>query len=187
MRTEFICGDSIDEEVETFDSAGNEYSGADGWSATFRFVPRTAGVGQIFDIACNWTGDAFRYQVAASTSAVWIPAEYSWSLIVAKPGLRVTLETGSATVRPDPENVASYDARSAAQRGLDDAKAALTVFNTSGGRVRSYSIAGRAMEFESGTEITSVIDSLQIEVNREKRRDAISRGLGDPNRILVRF
>jgi hypothetical protein len=187
MREELIAGDSIDEEVEAFDSAGNEYSGDDGWAAKFVFVPRVAGTGTKFEMACSWTGDAFRYQVSAATTAAWVPADYSWTLLVSKTGLRVVIQQGTAVVLPNPETVASHDTRSQAEIALADAKSALATFNATGGRVKSYSIAGRSMEFESTAEIVKMISNLQVDVNVEHRRKALASGGADPNRIFVRF
>jgi hypothetical protein len=187
MKEILIAGDSIDEEVEAFDSAGNEYSGDDGWTAKFRFMPRGGGSGSAFEIPCAWTGDAFRYQVASSQSASWTPDNYTWALVVTKTGLQVTLETGQAQVTPNPLTAATYDGRTQAEKALDDAKAALASFNATSGRVKSYSIAGRAMEFDSGSEILKLISFWELQVAKEARAKSIASGLGDPYRVYVRM
>ena len=152
MKEQLIAGDSIDEEVEAFDAAGNEYSGEDGWEATFYFMPRGGGSGTKFNIPCSWTGDAFRYQVAGATSSSWVPDNYSWALVVTNLGLQVTIEEGSAVVTPNRATSDTYDSRSQAQKAVDDCKTAYATFEATNGRVKSYSIAGRAMEFESSDE-----------------------------------
>jgi hypothetical protein len=187
MKEILIAGDSIDEEVEAFDSAGNEYSGDDGWAAKFRFMPRGGGSGSAFEINCAWTGDAFRYQVASTQSATWTPDNYTWALVVTKVGLQVTIETGQAQVIPNPLTAATYDGRTQAEKALDDAKAALASFNATSGRVKSYSIAGRAMEFDSGSEILKLISFWEQQVSAERRAKSIASGLGDPYRVYVRM
>jgi hypothetical protein len=187
MKEILIAGDSIDEEVEAFDSAGNEYSGDDGWAAKYRFMPRPGGVGAAFEVPCSWTGDAFRYQVSSSQSGAWTPDDYSWALIVYKTGLQVTIEEGVAKVTPNRATTATYDSRSQAQKALDDAKAALGTFNATSGRVKSYSIAGRAMEFDTGSEILKLISFWETQVAAENRAKAIASGLGDPYRVYVRM
>jgi len=182
-----IAGDSIDEEVEAFDSAGNEYSGDDGWAAKFVFVPRVAGVGTKFEMPCSWTGDAFRYQVSAATSAAWIPADYSWTLLVSKTGLRVVIQQGAAVVLPNPETVASHDTRSQAEVALADAETALASFNATGGRVKSYSIAGRSMEFETADGIQSMVSFWAEKVLSERRARARASGQPDPFMVYTRM
>jgi hypothetical protein len=187
MREELIAGDSIDEEVEAFDSAGNEYSGDDGWAAKFVFVPRAAGVGTKFEMPCSWGGDAFRYQVSAATSAAWVPADYSWTLLVSKTGLRVVIQQGAAIVLPNPETAASHDVRSQAEVALADSKLALATFNATGGRVKSYSIAGRSMEFETADGIQSTIGFWTNEVLQERRARARAAGQPDPFMVYARI
>lgn len=183
MREQLVAGDSIDEEVEAFDSAGNEYSGDDGWAATFYFIPRGGGAGAAFNMICTWTGDAFRYQASAPTTANWIPDFYSWALVVNKVGLQVTIEEGTAQVTPNRTTVATFDNRTQAQKAVDDCKVAYASFNATGGRVKSYSIAGRAMEFESAEGISSLLSFWNTELWHEKRRNAIASGKPDPGRI----
>lgn len=187
MKEQLIAGDSIDEEVEAFDAAGNEYSGDDSWAAKFVFVPRVAGVGTKFEITCSWTGDAFRYQVSAAVSATWVPAEYSWTLLVSKTGLRVVIQQGTAVVLPNPETAASHDSRSTAVRALDEAKAALASFTANNGRVKSYSIAGRSMEFESAADIVKLVKFWELQVDRERTQQRLEQGLATSRPIRVRF
>jgi len=187
MKEQLIAGDSIDEEVEAFDSAGNEYSGEDGWSATFYFLPRPGGVGTKFTIPCTWTGDAFRYQVSAGTSSSWVPDNYSWALVVTNTGLQVTIEEGSAQVTPNRVTSDNYDSRSQAQKAVDDCKAAYATFEATNGRVKAYSIAGRSMEFESAEGIASLLSFWNTELWHEKRRNAMASGKPDPGRIYIGF
>lgn len=187
MKEQLIAGDSIDEEVEAFDAAGNEYSGDDSWAAKFVFVPRVAGVGTKFEITCSWTGDAFRYQVSAAVSATWVPAEYSWTLLVSKTGLRVVIQQGTAVVLPNPETAASHDTRSQAEIALADAKTAFATFNSTGGRVKSYSIAGRSMEFESVDGIKAAVAFWANEVFKERRARKLAAGEPDPCMVYVRI
>lgn len=80
---------------------------------------------------------------------------------------RKTDALGSIQVIPLPQANETYDARSVAQKALEDCEAALAKFNASGGRVQSYSIAGRSMTFTSVSELISLINYWRSRVRLE--------------------
>ncbi|MFZ5541907.1 MAG: hypothetical protein ACOZJZ_00005 [Pseudomonadota bacterium] len=67
---------------------------------------------------------------------------------------RITVASGQLTITRDLSQVSgTYEARSQAQRALADCEAALAKFNASGGKVNSYEIAGRRMQFSTIAEL----------------------------------
>ena len=187
MKEVLYAGDSIDEEVEIVDPTGTEYTGDDGWAAKYVFIPRDSGAGTKFEIGCSWTGYAYRYQVTSATSGQWQPADYTWHLVVTKTGLQVTAATGTAKVLDNPLTASVFDGRSVAEKAYDDARTALASFQASGGRVKSYSIAGRSMEFESAADLVKLVRFWQGEVERERAAERLSQGLDTGRTIRVRF
>lgn len=187
MKEILYAGDSLDEEVEIVDPTGTEYTGDDGWAAKYVFIPRDSTAGTKFEIGCSWTGDAYRYQATSATSGQWQPADYTWHLVVTKTGLQVTAATGAAKVLDNPLTASVFDGRSQAEKALDDALAALATFQASGGKVKSYSIAGRSMEFETESGLRQQVSFWSARVASERRQRAIDSGLGDPFRAYVRM
>ncbi|MBK9704785.1 MAG: hypothetical protein IPO75_15825 [Betaproteobacteria bacterium] len=90
------------------------------------------------------------------------------------------------TLLPNLALATAYDGRSVAEKALDDANAALASFQSSGGRVKRYSIGGREMEFDNGGDILKLVSYWRIEVKRERARTAIAKGMADPRRIYLR-
>lgn len=72
---------------------------------------------------------------------------------------------------PLPEVNGNYDARSVAQKALADCEAALSKFNASGGRVQSYTIAGRSMTFSSVSELLDLLNYWRSRVRLETKND----------------
>jgi hypothetical protein len=185
FRSNLIAGDSLDFETEIVDSGGNAYTADDGWAAKYRLIPRASGA--VIEINGTYANGIWRFQASTGATSGWTADTYSWSLIVSKTGLRVTVEQGICVVAADVGAATLLDGRTQAERALDDAKAALANFNATGGRVKAYSIAGRSMEFDNGGEILKLVSFWTGEVNNEKIAASVARGLGNPTKVYARF
>ncbi len=182
MRDRIICGDTLDF-VTTF--AG--YPAAT-WTCTYYFLPRTAGSGAAFSVICTagTEAEAHRCAAAAATTALWTPAEYSWTARMSSGAEVYEVDRGTVTLAANPATATAYDGRSRAEKALEDAEAALANFQSSGGRVKRYSIGGREMEFDNSGEILAVVSYWKIEVRRERAAAAVAEGRPDPRRIYLR-
>jgi hypothetical protein len=183
MRDVLIAGDTLD-----FVTSVPAYPASAGYTLKYRLIPRFAVTGTpiIFTAATSGTDD-YRVTVAPVVTATWVAGEYTWSAWVEKADERHVVDNGLCTLRPDPSFATDYDGRSMAQKALDDAKTALATFQATGGRVKSYAIGGRSMEFDSAGDILVLVSYWQIQVTRENQAAAVAKGLPDPRRILVRF
>lgn len=186
IRDPIIVGDTLDF-VERVDA----YPASDGWTLIYRLTPTfvdAVPAPSITLTASVYDTDAYRIQADPTTTAAWVAGTYTWTRWVEQTGQRQSLDSGRVTLNPDPATIAAgYDGRTLAQRALDDAETALATFSGSGGRVKSYSIAGRAMEFESAADILTIISYWRREVMTERASGAKAAGRPDPRRIQVRM
>ena len=82
---------------------------------------------------------------------------------------RIVAAEGQMTVEPDLSTLTGvYDGRSTMQIGLANCENALLVFQSSGGRIKDYTIAGRKMTFQDDKEIRALADWFRARVNAEK-------------------
>lgn len=179
MIDTLIAGDTLN-----FLTNGGDYPAGDGWSLTYRLVPRTAGSSPI-SITSTAEGDDHRVQVGSSTTADWTAGIYSWACYATLGAERQTLQTGVTTILPDPGVVATLDARSSAQVALDNITATLEGRATSA--IAEYSIAGRALKHIPISELIAMQSHLKLQVSNEAAACAIAKGLPNPRRVLVRF
>lgn len=163
---------------------------AEGWALTLVLIP-AASAGARYSASTS-TADpddasAHLLSVATATTAAWVAGAYSWVLQASKTGERVTLATGSTTVRPDPAAVstAAMDLRSTARQALDAVDAYLADPNNL--KAASYSIAGRNLSRHSMADLLALRSRLQAEVAREDAAASGAAGLPDKRRIYVRF
>jgi hypothetical protein len=184
-----IAGDTLNQLVSV---AG--YSAADGWLLKYRLAPRFSAPTQApIALTATAAGSDFRVQETATNTSEYAPGLYAWGAYVEKAAERYTVTPSwpigaELEVLPNPAAIVQgYDNRSLAQKALDDALAARATFLASRGTVKSYSIAGRSMEFESVADFVTLISELKAEVLRERASRAKSEGRPDPRRITVRL
>lgn len=164
-----------------------DYPASSGWALKYRLINAAGKI----DITASPDGDAHLVSVSSADSAAWAPGEYVWQAYVEKTGERHTIGEGRITVKPDlAAMTAGYDARGAAQKALDDLKAALRSYVASSGHVSEYEIGGavnRRMRFRNAAEIEALIRFWEREVAREEKAERLAQGLDLGNRILVRL
>lgn len=180
MRAQLVVGDTVD-----FVTTLPDYPVAT-WTLTYYLLPRTSGTP--ITITCVAGDGEYDHRCGASAllTAAWTPGEYSWRALVSSGIERYEVDSGTVTLLPDPATATAYDIRSQAEIALEDAKAALAAFQSSGGRVKSYSIAGRSMEFDAAGDILKLVSYWQVEVTREQAAKQVAKGQSDPRRIYLR-
>lgn len=181
MKDTLIVGDSLD-----FVTSVTDYLASDGYTLKYRLVPRTSGT-PIDITAATYEVDGYRVQVAPATTATWTAGEYSWFSWVEKSGERWQVDSGTCTLQVNPATSTAYDGRTTAERALEDAKTALANFSATGGRVKSYQIAGRSMEFDAAADIVKLVKFWENEVSKEQAAAAVKAGRQNPRRYFVRM
>lgn len=97
-------------------------------------------------------------------------------------GFRKTLIACNFEILPKAEDL-NFDPRTNAQKCLDQARAALSKYTASGGRVKRYTIGSRSLEYSSASELQKLVDYWLWEVHLEECR----RAGRDPRKVLVEF
>jgi hypothetical protein len=177
--TEFAAGDTIKWTRELAD-----YPASASWVLTYAL--RNA-VSQI-DVTASAVGDVHSITIAASVSAAFAPGSYGWAAYVSKAGERYEVGTGTLTIRPNLAAKAPLDTRTQARKAADDLNVALSTFRSSGGRVKRYRIGDREMEFESVTELLTLLRRWEAVAQAEEKAAALASGSGlSSGRLQVRF
>lgn len=187
MKGPLIAGDTLD-----FATAVDAYPPADGWSFEINMKPLPAQEGQPATIKLTSFVDEdghYRIQVAPVVTAQWVPGHYGWASYVIKSGARHTVDSGQLDILADPAvGTAPTDARTQAQRAVDDLMAARANYAATGGTgVKSYTIGSRSMEYRSVSEIDDDLAFWQRELAREQINDSIAKGRGNPRRFGIQF
>lgn len=123
------------------------------------------------DIECEKTDKGFEacltHEISKQLAAgqYTLVAFYYWD----EKKSRYSLPLGKLKMVSLPESGGSYDGRTMAERALEDCQNALAKFNSSGGRVQSYSIAGRSMTFTSITELMKLLEYWKSQVRLERQ------------------
>lgn len=183
-----VAGDTLD-----FNVSVPDYPASDGWTLKYAFTARfTTPTQATITLTASTASDGETYDVQAgpATTANWASGLYTWARWVEKAGARQTLdESGQLEVRPDPSTSAQgFDSRSTARKAVEELETALATFNSTSGRVKSYTIAGRSMEFETSAEILRMLSFWQQRVRQEEAELRLAKGLqGSPTRIQARF
>lgn len=134
------------------------------------------------------SGGGWSTTLTASDSALLTAGPYGWAAQVSKAGERLTVGRGQTTIERDLAAVSgTHDPRSAAQRALEACEAALATFSASGGKVKSYQIAGRTMEFQTLGEVLQLQKFWALRVATEQAAGQVAQGLGNPRNLYVRF
>lgn len=160
------------------------FPATDGWALAYKLVSASS------IIAINATADGADYviDVPASTTSGWLAGTYRWVAFVTKASARYTVASGEIVIRPNLAGATdAFDARSDAERALDDLKKALTTWIATSGHVQEYEIAGRRMRYRSMDEIRKAISLLELEIANERKAARLAAGLAVPQRVQIRF
>lgn len=166
------------------DSQGVLYTSA-GYALSYILAGPVAAPVTLIAVA-NATG--WKTTLTPTVSATLPAGTYWWSAVLTAAGVRVTAGSGELTITQNLATITgTYDGRSAAERALADAEAALATFRSSQGRVKAYSIGSRHMQFQDDQQILAVISYWRAKVVSEGAASKIAQGLGNPRNLFTRF
>lgn len=150
---------------------------------TLQFVlagPSTSAV----TLSTTSEGSGWLASINATQAAQLIAGTYWWQAILTATGYRRVIDEGEVKVEADLAAVTSpYDGRTQAEKALADCKTALAVFQASGGRIKSYTIGDRTMQFQDEDKLLQLVDFWQAQVIRERN----AADCGKSRHIFVRF
>lgn len=183
MQDNIIAGDALD-----FDTQAPDYPASDGWSMTYRLVPRTSGTPISFTCTTAADGASFAAEVSSATTANWAAGEYTWFAYVTLSGERHIVDQGTVTIKADPVAASAFDGRTDARQTLDALKTAFKAYVAAGqGGVAEYSIGGRSMKFRSAKDFIDQIRFWERAVADEETAARLAAGLSSGRKVFTRF
>lgn len=115
---------------------------------------------------------------------VWYWQAYATSLATSA---RSITGDGTLVVRPNLAAVqGAYDGRSRAEQDLDAVRAEISR-RIQGGAVVEYTIGTRSLKREPMEALLALESRLKMQINRERVAQRVANGLGNPNKVFVRF
>lgn len=204
VSTTLVSGDTLAQDIAApTDADGNGYLASAGWTLTYRLIPRLS-TSSVIEVSATADGDDYTLAVAAVDTATWTAGYYSVSAYVTKAAETYTVEPAfdQVEILQNPRTaVAGHDARSQAEKALDDAMTALAdaqvraaSVGTGGSAVSGiveYTIGERRFKYASAQEavasMIAAVDFWEKELARERRAEAIRRGMADPRKVYVRM
>jgi len=156
------------------------------WTIYLYLVPRFAAPTQaIIALTSIAEGADHRFSVAAGVTATYVAGQYGYATRASDGSQIFTLDgtewSGEVQLMPNPATASQGDDnRTQAQKALDDARTAFAAWTPTR---KAYSIAGRAMTFNTPQEIIAVINFWSEEVQKE--RDAAARAAGRKSSRIV--
>lgn len=178
MLQTLIAGDTL-----SFPTSVPEYPASDGWTLTYRLVPRSSG--SVITITASAVGDDYEVNEAAAVTALWGAGEYTWAGYVTKGTERYTVDQGTITVKPNPGSATTWDGRTHARKTLDAIEAVIA--NRATMDQEEYAINGRSLKRTPVAELIKLRSFYKAEVFREEEAERMSAGLGSRRRVYVRF
>ena len=184
MIDKLIAGDALDFDTTVVDSAGNQYTPADGWAMTLRLAPRSSGTPIDISTTASDDNQGFAVEVSSATTANWAAGNYSAFALVTLSGERKTVHIGEVEILADPATATAFDVRTHARKVLEAIEAVLE--NRATTDQQSMTINGRSLERIPVQELIKMRQVYQSEAAREESAARLASGLAPKNRIFVR-
>ncbi|MEY8688333.1 MAG: hypothetical protein AB9M53_00455 [Leptothrix sp. (in: b-proteobacteria)] len=147
-------------------------------AAAVDLVGTAAGTGWTFVLTSAQSG-------ALNMGAV--NATWYWSAFASKAGTRLTAGRGTLLVRPNLAAInVAFDGRSAAEQILTAVEAEIAG-RVNGGATIEYTIGTRSLKKEPMQALLELRSQYRLIVSRERRAQQLANGLGNPQRLGVRF
>lgn len=179
--TTVTAGDTV-----TWQKTLSDYPASDSWVLTYLLANTVA----TYTLTASASGDAHLVTAAASVTAEWPAADYTWHSYITKGAERYTIAYGALTVQPNyADHPTGYDARTHCKKVLDALEAMLE--DKASKDQLSYSIGtgsiSRTLSRLSPGEVLQWYDKYKADYARLCKQDRIARGLGHKGVIKVRF
>jgi hypothetical protein len=199
-----VAGDTLSFETPAPSGAGGPYRPADGWTLTYRLIPRDGSQSAITLTATVVDNDTFGIGVPAVTTAGYSAGWYSVAAFVTRDADTYTVEPAfdQVEIKPNPRTVASgYDGRSPARKAYDDVVAAINdAAARAQGRGTTATAIGGMLEYQIGdrrvrysdpdkamTGLLVLKSAIAIELKRERRYQAAMHDEPDPYRTYLKL
>jgi hypothetical protein len=180
------AGDSVTWRVDaSTDNLGNSIDSST-WTLTYYLRTSTASQGT--SIAGTPYGAGWEFTLTSAVSTTLEAGNWFWQAVAASGDDVATLSSGQLQVLPslaftgDPT---AFDGRSQAEQDLESVQTAIRSLITKGSK--QYSIGSRSYTAQDLGLLMQRESQLKAIVARERAKDKIAQGLGDPMNVFVRF
>lgn len=181
------AGDTVKwRDVATVDVFGTEITSTD-WALTYYL--RFNAAAEASTVTSLAYGTGWEFTISAATSGNFDSGKWFWQAIATKNSEKLTLGVGQLDVEPSLSysgTAQAFDGRSQAEKDLEAVQATIRAI-VSGGAAKEYTIGNRRLKKMDMAELLMLESKLKADVVREKRRDMMANGLGDPTKLYVRF
>lgn len=170
----FVAGDTV-----KWKKSLSDYPASASW--VLKYALRGAAS---IDLTATADGDDHLITISAATSEAYTAGTYKWTAYVEKASERYTIAEGYLTIKTDMVAATTITDRVIT---LEADITAINGFLGKNYKYSSYAIAGRSLNNYSISELFTLRDRLQRELNSLKDADKIARGLATNKLIRVRF
>lgn len=177
--TTFRAGDSV-----AWTETLADYPPSAGWIFRYRLLFPAGAVKLITSTAL---GESFIVSQTAVQTADWTPGKATLVSIVENGPQSITLAADLVTILPDLKVATTFDGRTANEKALAYAEAALAAYVAAGQmHVEGYEIAGRVMKFRTLQDIKDLIDHYKFLVSCDNALKNLYAGGSPPGRVHYR-
>lgn len=171
------------------DAVGNAINSAS-YTLTYALRGPTSAANADLTAMVNGTGwtTAITPTQSAALNTGAAAATWYWQAYATKTGERVTAGEGTLYVRPNLAGISSaaFDGRSPSEKILAAIETEITARLT-GGATLEYTIGNRSLKKEPMTTLVQLRSTYRMVIARERNAQAIANGLGNPQKMGVRF
>jgi hypothetical protein len=172
------AGDSVTWRVDaSTDNLGNSI---DSSTWTLDYYLRTSTASQGTSIAGTPYGTGWEFTLTSAVSTTLEAGNWFWQAVAASSGQLQVLPSLAFTGDPT-----AFDGRSQAEQDLESVQTAIRSLITKGSK--QYSIGSRSYTAQDLGLLMQRESQLKAIVARERAKEKIAQGLGDPMNVFVRF
>lgn len=183
IPTNLVVGESSSwDDDSTTDNLGNVVDST-AYTLTYEFRGPTS-----LTIVASANGAGWRSALSTTNSSALQPGVYFWQAIATKSGANIVLKSGRLLVTQSLTGVSSspFDGSSQLEKDLAAVQAAMRSI-ISGGAIKAYTIGNRSLTKMDMSDLIVLESKLKAEVAREKKKETMAQGLGNPSSLYVRF
>ena len=156
------------------------------WTLTYYLRTNTSGEGHTVAGTAYSTG--WEFTISATDSAAFDAGAWTFEALLTKSSETFRAGTGSITIIQSQTYTgtpAALDDRTTAETRLEAMEEAFHALQV--GKVGAYSIGSRSFTYHDLDKMRLYIIDLRAQVGREKVRQKIANGLGNPRNFAIRF
>lgn len=139
------------------------------------------------DLSAATYEDGWQTTLSTTDSATLTAGNYAWTAYAVSATERITAGQGVLEVIADlTAQAAGYDSRTQAEKNLDAVETEIAA-RIAGHATVDYTIGTRSLKKEPISALLALRSQLKYEIRRDRRKQKIANGQGDPTVSYIRF